>query len=496
MLRTVLAFLLLFALSACERGPKIDQVQRDLTERLMQAFGGDVLQVAEISSRGSSVDITAPSGEDRRIVYYDAKLKVARDISFGGWNTAGVASLVNLLGAAPKGVTGTKPTGNAKGDEIRTHGTAIYRREGNDWKLASSAAFAAPVAPALDTVAQPRRADTLLAALNNAVKAAPARISPEEQAVINQELSRAVAAIQGRLSRLAQGYPIAAGPEGGQYVRFVQALQSTKAAGLEFRALITQGSVENIAMLRQNQAPLAIIQSDVAEQAMAGTGIFAGEGGLAELRSLGSLYPEYVHVIVPRDSPARGVRDLRGKRIGIGPPGSGTRQTAERLLLAHGMEAGRDYQPDSAALPQALGALSGKQLDAVIQIIGAPADQIRVAATVTPIKLLPVEDAVLATLTANSRSLLRGVIARGTYPGIEQDVATLSVTALLATTATALTEPEVRRVITAVFGGKVDLVAAGSVQGGQVSAATARAGLPIALVVGADAALTELSAGK
>ena len=117
-------------------------------------------------------------------------------------------------------------------------------------------------------------------------------------------------------------------------------------------------------------------------------------------------------------------------------------------------------------------------------------------ATVTPIKLLPVDDAVLATLTANSRSQLRGVIAKGTYSGVEQDVATLSVAALLATTATALSEPEVRRLITAVFGGKVDLVGAGSVQGGQVSAATARASLPIALVVGADAALAELSAGK
>jgi TRAP transporter TAXI family solute receptor len=495
MLRTALALLVLLALSACERGPNIDQVQRDLAERLTQVFGGDVLQVAEISSRGSAVDITAPAGEDRRIVYYDARLRVARPISFGGWNTAGVASLVNVLGAAPKGVTGTKPTGNSVGDEIKTHGTAIYRREGDGWRLASSAAFAAPVAPALDSVSRPSTADTLLAALNNAVKAAPARVSPEEQAVINQELSRAIAVIQGRLGRLSQGYPIAGGPEGGQYVRFVQALQSTKAGGLAFHALITQGSVENIAMLRQNQAPLAIIQSDIAEQAVAGTGAFT-DGGFAELRTLGSLFPEYVHIIVPRDSTAQSVRDLRGKRIGIGPAGSGTRQTAERLLRAHGMESGRDYQPDSTPLPQALGAMSGRQLDAVIQIIGAPADQIRVGATVTPIRLLPVDDAVLATLTTNSRSMLRGVIARGTYPGVEQDVPTLSVTALLATTATALSEPEVRRLITAVFGGKVDLVAAGSVQGGQVSAATARAGLPIALAVGADAALAELSAAR
>jgi hypothetical protein len=72
----------------------------------------------------------------------------------------------------------------------------------------------------------------------------------------------------------------------------------------------------------------------------------------------------------------------------------------------------------------------------------------------------------------------------------------LGVTAVLATTATALSEPEVRRLIGAVFAGKADLVAAGSTQAGQVGPGTARTALPVALAIGADAALAELAGGK
>lgn len=496
MMRAALSLILLLALSACGRGPNIEQIERDLAQRLAQVFGDGALQIAEIDARGSSPDITAPSGESRRVVYYDARLKVARDLSFGNWDTAGVASLVNVLGAAPKGVVGTKSTGNVAGDEIRVHGTAIYRRDGETWQLVTPAAFDAPEAPALDSISTPRTSDTLLAALSNVVKASPGRISPDEQEIINQELSRALAVIQSRVARLSKGYPIAAGPEGGQYIRFVQALQATRSGGLDFRALITQGSVENVNLLRQDQAPLAIIQSDIAEQARTGAGPFAGRGAFDDLRALGSLYPEYVHIIVRRDSEARALPDLKGKRIAIGPAGSGTRETALRLLQLHDMQEGRDYQAEGMPLTQALTALNERRLDAVIQIIGAPADQIRIVAAATPLRLLPVDEGRLAALAAASPAYFGAIINRGAYPGIEEDVVTLGITAILATTAAALSEPEVRRLIAAIFGGKADLVAAGSVQAGQIAPATARTGLPLPLATGADAALAELGGAK
>src|SRR4029078_11961922 len=117
-------------------------------------------------------------------------------------------------------------------------------------------------------------------------------------------------------------YPIAAGPEGGQYVSLIQALQAAKPAGLKFQALLREERVDNLKLLQEGQALLALTQSDVAAQALAGQGIFSARGPFNSLRALAALYPELVHVIVRADSPARSLRDLSGKRIGLGPIGS------------------------------------------------------------------------------------------------------------------------------------------------------------------------------
>ncbi len=294
---------------------------------------------------------------------------------------------------------------------------------------------------------------------------------------------------------MSQGYPIAAGPEGGQYVRLVQALQTTKPVGLTFQALLTEGSVENLTLLRQDKVLLALAQSDVAAQALTGTGPFASQGPFPALRALGSLYPEPMHIIVRADSPARSVRDLMSKRIGLGPAGSGSRATAERVLAAHGMEAGRDYTLDEAPFSSALAALETSAIDAVLQVIGMPSDQIRSASATTRLRLLPIEDAVLADLAGKNPAMLRGVIPNATYPGLEQEVPTLTMSAVLATTSS-LSDADARSLVTAIFGSKADLLSAGSAQAGQISARTARMGTAIPLLAAADAALSGLGADR
>ena len=253
------------------------------------------------------------------------------------------------------------------------------------------AGFTLPVAPALDTISPPSASERLVAALQAVVHASPAGTTPAAQAVIDRELSRALATIQARLTRLSQRYPVAAGPDGGQYVRFVQALQATRPQGLTFQPLLTAGSVENLGLLRQNDVPLALVQSDVAFAALAGQGPFQSEGPFPALRALGSLYPEPLHIIVRADSPARSVRDVVHKRIGIGSPGSGTQATAVRVLSAYGLERGRDYEADEAPLIPALAALGSGAVDAVMQVIGTPADEIRTAAAAVKLRLLPID---------------------------------------------------------------------------------------------------------
>jgi TRAP transporter TAXI family solute receptor len=487
-----LALAVLLLLAACGGGPEPDQLRRDLTQRLGAAFQPGTFEVVALNPRGGSDDVAAPAGEARRVVYYDVTLRLTRDVDFGGWDTPGVASLVTVLGAGPKGVRGTRPGGNRAGDEIVAYGTALYRQAEDGWREVVPAGFSPPVAPSLGEITAPTATGRLLTALQALVQAFPAGTSPAAQAVIDQELSQAVATIQSRLLRLSNGFPIAAGPEGGQYVRFVQALQAAKPMGLVFQALLTEGSVENIRLLRQGQVPLAMVQGDLARQALGGTGPFAAPGAFPDLRALASLYPEPLHIIVRADGPLHSVADLRHRRVAVGPPGSGSRATAERVLAAQGLIGGRDLELDDAPLGAALVSLGAGRVDAVMQVIGVPADQIRTAATSVGLRLLPLDDQALTALTAGDPSMLRGVIPRDTYPGIDHDTPTVSVAALLATT-TALSAAEAGTLIRAIFGAGADLVGSGSVQGGQVEVGTARSGVTIPFAADAEAALAALA---
>ena len=162
---------------------------------------------------------------------------------------------------------------------------------------------------------------------------------------------------------------------------------------------------------------MALAQADTARLAYEGKGPFADQAPFSSLRALGSLYPELVHIVVRRDAGLRNVRDLKGKRIALGPQGSAVRATLERVLAAHGMQAGRDYMvidtPFSASLP----ALNAGDLDAAAQVIGVPATPLRDALAQAKLQLLPLDPAAIKALSAGEDGVLMPIdIAAGTYP--------------------------------------------------------------------------------
>jgi TRAP transporter TAXI family solute receptor len=185
------------------------------------------------------------------------------------------------------------------------------------------------------------------------------------------------------------------------------------------------------------------------------------------------------------------MRDLAGRRVNVGPIGSGTRITAMRILAAHGLDQGRLGEPADLALGPALAALRDGRIDAVIQVIGAPSDDIRTAFTTLPLRLVPLESSAIEDL-ARQPAYIAATIPKGTYPTLAESVPTIGVAAMLVAT-NQLTTGEVARIVQLVFTAS-DLVAAGSVQGAQVGARTARLGLTIPLHEGAEPALAAIGA--
>lgn len=495
MLRLMAVSMLCLLLAACGRHPDEAAMRADVERVLAESFGDGTFQVIGFARRGSATDSTAGQGESRRVAYYDVELELKRDLTLGDWDEPGAASLVTLLGAGPRSIRGVKAGGNAAGDRIVAHASAIYRDEGDRWTFVMPAGFHEAAAPRVETGARERPAHQALEKLADITRSVEAGGSRAAQNVVDLELQRSLARISGRLSRIEQGYPLAAGMDRGEYAAFAGALAAlAKERQLRIVPLITGGSEENLELLRGGSVVVALAQADTAHAAYTGSGPFAGRGGFASLRALGSLYPEYVHIVVRGDAGYRTAADLKGARIALGPADSAVRSTLVRALAAHGLEAGRDYEPVGARLGEALPGLRSGAIDAAAHVIGLPATPLRDAlGGEGGLRLLPLEAQAAQRLADAGDGTIAATIAAGVYPRQPAAVTTVAVPALLVAT-DELSRDEAARLVRLVYEGGNDLLAHGSAQGSQVSARTARRGLTLPLHAGADQALAELEA--
>ncbi|HUH86437.1 MAG TPA: TAXI family TRAP transporter solute-binding subunit [Pusillimonas sp.] len=487
-MRRIICLLLLAFLAACTQGPGVDALRNDVAAQLEQILPDQGIEVASLERRGSQKDTEAPEGETRRIVYFDAQLKLNKDIDFGAWNSPGISALVSALGAGPKGIEGIKTGGNRAGDTIEAHGTVLYRQEGDAWAPAVPVGYSPPVAAPRTTSDTSPGSAAWSTTLRNMLDTLPRDTSPEQNRIIEQELRLAHQTIRARLARSNRGYAIAAGAEHGQYLRVARALFG--ADNPRTVPLITQGGEENLQLLRAGKVSLALAQGDAAQDAYEGTGAFSGIGAHTELRSIGSLYPEPLHVIALAQSKLESIAQLRGKRVAIGKVGSASRTTALRVLQAHGLEA-NDIEPLELSIGEALSALQQGQVDAVMQVIGTPSDSIRELQTHTTLKFLPLAHSAVAQMVQARAGYFPYSISRGVYPSQNYDVPTIAAAALLLTDTT-LSDAEVDALTRRVYQTGRDYPGRGSAQGAQISVATSKIGLSVPLHPAAARALNSL----
>src|SRR5215468_1989658 len=159
-------------------------------------------------------------------------------------------------------------------------------------------------------------------------------------------------------------------------------------SGLVAVAQATQGSVENVEAVGNGRLESALAQSDVALGAHAGTGLFKGKPPVKSLRTIAALFPESVHLVVRADGPISGIKDLKGRRVGLGEKESGTLVDARLILDAAGI-AEKDVKGDYRNLSLAAAALSHDELDAFFLFGGYPVPAIAELASTTPTRLVP-----------------------------------------------------------------------------------------------------------
>lgn len=223
-------------------------------------------------------------------------------------------------------------------------------------------------------------------------------------------------------------------PVGGMIANAVS--QNTKIVAT---AQASNGSVGNVNGIAGGAMEAGFSQSDVATWAQTGTGIWEGKPAISGLRAIANLYPESLHIVVKKGAGIKSVADLKGKRVALDEPGSGTLVNARVVLAAYGITE-KDLKPEYIKPNQAGDKMKDGALDAFFFTGGAPAGAIaELASSGAGIDLLPIDGPQADALRKSSPFFAVDNIPAETYKGVGA-VKTLAVGAQLVTSDKADTE--------------------------------------------------------
>lgn len=233
-------------------------------------------------------------------------------------------------------------------------------------------------------------------------------------------LSLALVAAAGAAHAQQQFFRIGTGGTAGTYypVGGMIANAVSQPGKIAASAQASNGSVANVTGVAGGALESGFSQADVATWAYKGTGLYDGKPNVPGLRLIANLYPESVHVVVKKGSGIKSVADLRGKRVALDEPGSGTLVNARAILAAYGLKES-DIKPEYIKPNQAGDKMKDGALDAFFFTGGAPAGAIaELASAGTGIDLLPIDGKEADALRASSPFFAPDTIAAETYKGV------------------------------------------------------------------------------
>lgn len=212
----------------------------------------------------------------------------------------------------------------------------------------------------------------------------------------------------------------------------------------------TGGSVANINTIRAGDLDFGMAQSDWNFHGYKGTSAFEKAGAFADLRSVFSLHPEPFTVVARADANVKNFTDLKGKRVNVGNPGSGTRASMEQLLGAMGWKLSDFSLAAELKADEHGAALCDNKIDAFFYGVGHPSANIQDPVTTCGAKLVNITGQAVDKLVADNSFYAKATIPGGLYKGNPDPIQTYGVVATLVTSAKA-PEDQVYTLVKAVF---------------------------------------------
>ena len=289
----------------------------------------------------------------------------------------------------------------------------------------------------------------------------------------------------GQAFAQAKFFRIGTGGTGGTYYPVGGLIANAISSdGLNASAVATNGSVANVNGIVGGAMESGFTQADVASWAYTGTGIYEGKPKVEELRAIANLYPETVHIVVKKGAGIKTIADLKGKRVSLDEPGSGTLVNAKALLGAYGVTE-KDIKPEYLKQQQSSDKFKDGTLDAFFQTTGYPQGTLSELASTNGFELLSIDGAEAAKLREQFKFFAADEIPAGTYKDVP-GVKTLSVGAQWVTSSKMDAEL-VYQVTKNLWSEKTrGLLDSGHAKGKAIQKATALAGLGVPLHPGAE----------
>ncbi|HSN20736.1 MAG TPA: TAXI family TRAP transporter solute-binding subunit [Usitatibacter sp.] len=254
----------------------------------------------------------------------------------------------------------------------------------------------------------------------------------------------------------------------------------------------TKASVENLNLLESGRGELAFTLGDSLSDAWKGNADAGFKSPLKKLRAVGGIYSNYIQIVASADSGIRTLADLKGKRISVGAPKSGTELNARAVLKAAGLSYHDFAKVEYLPFGESVELMKNRQLDVTLQSAGLGVSSLRDLATSQKIVVVAIPEDVVKKV--GDPAYQPATIPAHTYEGQDQDVQTAAIQNFLVTRE-GVSADTVYKMTKAVFENKDALVAAHSAAKG-IDKANAVKSLPVPLHPGAEKYFKEIGVLK
>lgn len=231
-------------------------------------------------------------------------------------------------------------------------------------------------------------------------------------------------------------------PLGGSFAEIIK-----DETGIDTNAETSGASAENMTTIKNGDAEIAFSQTDIASYAVEGKLMFENNK-VDNVKAIATLYPETIQIVTTKESGISTVEDLKGKKVSVGAPGSGTAANAEQILEVHGMTFD-DIEKQDLSFDESTQGIQDGTIDAAFVTAGTPTGAVEGLGATEDVVIVPIGQDKIDDLISKYPFYVKDEVASGTY-GLESAVTTVAVQAMLVASSN-LSEDVVYDITKAIF---------------------------------------------